>query len=267
MYSLPCIFRNEEYTCYVDQSIVKDLFHKSKHYTSSAKIQSLYVIRSIIERMTIEHIPRSQALEMSMHLKSSYPNTDVPETPDQREQELLAGQKGRNNGNIINKLDAVVESETKAKAQQAEPVMTSLLRESFNESVFLAKTLNNEEEDLLRVLTIRSVETKGNLNDTHLLMLVCCSSCHFARKIIVDSFLLMFCFCSDILVCSIAKVKTTNWEDLLSALPLAHRVERGQQSQTKSSTDAVVPTAPSTSRNTADKQSFRKRSTRYTNEK
>ena len=144
----------------MDQVIVRDLFRKSKHYTSSAKIQSLYVIRNIIERMTIENIPRSQALELSMQLKSCYPNTDVPETPDLREEEI-EGRKGRGK-----KKGPADESESKDREKQTDsvPIMSSLLRENFNESVFLAKALSNEEEDKIRVLTMRSVETKGNEN-------------------------------------------------------------------------------------------------------
>lgn len=153
-----CIFidRNEEYTCYVDHEIVKVLFHKTNLLTNSAKIQSSYVIRNVIERMTIEHIPRSQALEMTMYLKSSYPNTCVAETPDSRDANMFdkRGKKKKRN-------QSTTEVESKEEKKPVKSKLSMMVSENFNESVFLAKALNNEEEDKLRVLTIRSVETNG----------------------------------------------------------------------------------------------------------
>lgn len=154
------LYRNEEFTCYVDQEIVKDLFHKTNLLTSSAKIQSSYVIRNVIERMTIEHIPRSQALEMTMYLKSSYPNTCVAETPDSRDASFdKRGGKNKKKSNVPTALS--VSNKTETKDSKPKSKFAELVKENFNESVFLAKALNNEEEDKLRVLTIRSVDTKG----------------------------------------------------------------------------------------------------------
>jgi hypothetical protein len=143
----------------VDHEIVKDLFDKTAFHTNSAKIQSLYVIRHIIERMTIENIPRSQALETSMHLKSSYPNTCVAETPDQREEDISERRVRRKTKAPEPKI--VPKTETIEQQPDSTSVFTTLIRGNFNESIFLAKALNNEEEDKLRVLTIRSVETNG----------------------------------------------------------------------------------------------------------
>lgn len=77
-----------------------------------------------------------------------------------------------------------------------------------------------------------------------------------------------------VLVCAIAKVKTSNWEDLLSALPRAHRdlvpEEKGSSAQKQDQrheqgqdrSKAMAPSAPSSGR-AADDQPFRKRPVRY----
>lgn len=69
------------------------------------------------------------------------------------------------------------------------------------------------------------------------------------------------CDFAEVLVCSIAKVKTSNWEELLNALPLSHRAvnkESGPKSK-----NVIIPTAPSGSSKSSAKQSFRgKRNTR-----
>lgn len=144
--------RNEEYTCYVDQVVVQDLFSHSEMSINSAKIQSMFVIRNLIERMTIESIPRSQALEMTLALKSSYPTTDIPETPDPRESKLKRRGKGSSKAKDV-----------EPSPEKKESGFNALLRSNFVESNFLAKNLNNEEEEKVHVLTIRSLDTKGIL--------------------------------------------------------------------------------------------------------
>lgn len=88
-----------------------------------------------------------------MQLTSSYPMSRVTETPDLREESMQERK--------TNKKKKKEKGLEKGGEHPPEAVMTSLLRENFNESMFVAKALNNEEEDKLRVLTIRSVETKG----------------------------------------------------------------------------------------------------------
>ena len=155
--------RNEEYTCYVDQFVVKDLFDKTHLLTNAAKIQSLYVIRHVIDRMTIENIPRSQALDLSMQLKSIYPHTSVPETPDATE--IRRREKGKKKKKEHQGDDSDPQAEPKAEPKNN--FATALLKQNFNESVFLAKALNNnDEEDKLRVLTIRSCVTNGKFDNT-----------------------------------------------------------------------------------------------------
>jgi hypothetical protein len=63
---------------------------------------------------------------------------------------------------------------------------------------------------------------------------------------------------AEVLVCSIAKIKTTDWEELLSALPLAHGGTEGKQD------DEVKEDIPNTSKNLTDVKSFRGRSTQFT---
>jgi len=155
--------RNEEYTCYVDQVVVQDIFRDSDLSINSAKLSSMFVIRSLIERMTIESIPRSQALELSMTLKSSYPSTNVPETPDPREARLAR----KNKKSKAKDVDMDVkegEDDQESMANKKESGFTELMRSNFNENV-LAKNLNNngDEEEKVHVLTIRALDTKGNM--------------------------------------------------------------------------------------------------------
>jgi len=158
-----CFNRNEEYTCYVDQVVVQDIFRDSDLSINSAKLSSMFVIRSLIERMTIESIPRSQALELSMTLKSSYPSTNVPETPDPREARLAR----KNKKSKAKDVDVDVkegEDDQESMANKKESGFTELMRSNFNENV-LAKNLNNngDEEEKVHVLTIRALDTKGNM--------------------------------------------------------------------------------------------------------
>ena len=242
---------------------MKDLFHKTNLLTNSAKIQSSYVIRNVIERMTIEHIPRSQALEMTMFLKSSYPNTCVAETPDSREASLMnKSGKRKNKNQPTPEPEPKPDTDAKEKEPRVQSKFALMVRENFNESVFLAKALNNEEEDKLRVLTIRSVETNGKLVcylcGTWLLAIFVCIQ-YTCCITILNSLPDVDLFLSDVLVCSIAKVKTSHWEELLSALPLAHR--GGADSNSAAGKNIIVPTAPSLA-SKSDKSSFGKRSTR-----
>jgi len=135
----------------VDQNAIDQVFLGMPHL-QAAQMQSPYLLHSLVEMMKIEKLRRNEALAVMMKLNKA-------------SNESVVASLGGADGIDCASVDSIISGNIT------------------DDKNFLARAMTPEEEDRVRVMTVRSASTNA---------LVCCC---------------------------IAKVRNSHWENLLQAVP------------------------------------------------
>jgi hypothetical protein len=166
--------RSEEYTFTINQSAIEHIFHGVPHL-QAAHMQSPYLLHNLVERMKIERMRRKDALAVMMKL-NKIPNDKV------------AAKLARDGGLDTASVESIL---------SGTPLLSAMGGNSSGGHGNLS-----EEEDRVRVITLRSMTTNGTL---------------------LPSFPPLTPYPA-LVMCCIAKVRNSHWEQLLKAVPkIEHR--------------------------------------------
>lgn len=162
-------YRNEEYICYIDHIILRDLFVNSSYHVQAVKIQSLYVIHCLIERFAIEKIPRSRAIDIGIRVKQEH---DA--------ERGLTGKKSKNKTASKRPPDAQNEAAIDRK-------LSTLLKLNFDAENFMSNAISRvgseDEDEKVNVLTVRACGTNGESSELALAVILCQACCVMSREV------------------------------------------------------------------------------------
>jgi hypothetical protein len=128
------VYRSEEYTFTLDQSVVVKVFHGVPHL-QAAQLQSPYLVHNLLERMRIEKMRRNDALGVMMRLGQSV---------EMSKKALGSFDQSLESGSVDSILTGIITNT---------PSMTS--------AYHLPAASGPDEEDRVRVITLRGVTTNG----------------------------------------------------------------------------------------------------------